>query len=317
MQLLIPVGEGSAVQLYGHGLCLPCPKAHLLESSELMNGSRHSSLGSCHIQLHHFLAGHPSYVSHIHRHRQRISCLYLSLGELQVRVSVRRIGQSVSEGEEHIHSLRIIISVSYEHAFRIYYLVPVAGEIQIRRIILQLHRERLREPSARICFSEEEIVGRAAHVLSAEIHLEYPLHLICPRHLHRRAVVQHHYHVRLHLEHLFYKYVLILGQPHMGPVISFRLEDIRQSGEYHSHITLLRCVHRFGDESPVRLFPVQSISVRIYEIMALSLRRIHEGCHLEGIDMRASATLISGRLREPAYDSYGVIAVKRQDPVVL
>ena len=177
-------------------------------------------------------------------------------------------------------------------------------------------REGLRQTSAGILFSPQDLLCRPAHCLAAEIAFNQTSDLADPRHLHGRAVIQNDDRIRVRLRHPVDQFILASGQTHMCAVISFAFKRVRQTRDDHSLVTGARSPDRLLDQRFIRLFRYGIISLRIHHI-ALVSQGIHQALHADAVDMGAPATLKPRNTRELSDHCNLFMSAQRQDLFIL
>ena len=100
--------------------------------------------------------------------------------EITVREGCVR--KAVTEGEQHVHRNLVVVSVSHEDRFAVFNCLGSAGEVLTARCIGKSQGECLRELSARIDFTEEDLGAGLSSRFSRQIALKDGVYIVDPGH---------------------------------------------------------------------------------------------------------------------------------------
>ena len=99
----------------------------------------------------------------------------------------------MAERVAHVAAERVVAAVADEDPLAVAHVPGLAGEVEVRRRVLEAHGQRLGEPPARVRRPEQQVGRGAARGLPGQPALQHRRGVRLPcRHPHRRAVGQHH-----------------------------------------------------------------------------------------------------------------------------
>ena len=221
----------------------------------------------------------------------------------------------MSEREQHIHILLVIITIAYKDSFPVFHNIAFPDVIQVGRIVGKLQRECLSQLCAWIDTSEQDIHGRTADCLSAKISFQNAFYVIYPWHFNRRTVVQYNNCIRLYLCHFFDQFILAVRHSHMRSVKAFRFKCIRKSCKDDCCLCFFRSFHCFCDQLFIDHIFCIIVALCICDICH-TCHHIHGTVYLMGIDV-AAATALESRLLCKFTDECDLVCFgKRKDAII-
>src|SRR5271154_4489931 len=134
---------------------------------------------------------------------------------LQIRIVKTAVGQTVAKREKRLGLLLVEPTIANINSFGEGGLAvnSFSRTLRIsgicRRVIFKLFSPRKRKATSRIHFSEQNICGRPASLVSWPPHLEYGLYFAEPRHGDRLTHVEDHDRIRIHRCDLLNEFVLL------------------------------------------------------------------------------------------------------------
>ena len=97
----------------------------------------------------------------------------------------RGVRQAVAERVRNRKPARLVPAVADEHAFAVAHLAVLAGEVAVRRVVLESGGKRGGQATARLVLAEQHVGERVRHLLAAEPGDEDRGHRVGPVDRHR------------------------------------------------------------------------------------------------------------------------------------
>ena len=150
----------------------------------------------------------------------------------------------MSERKRDLLVERVVAAVADEHAFAVAHVPRFAGEVQVRRVVLQAQRDRLREPARRVRGTEQQVGDRTSRGLTGQPALQHRRRVLHPvGDGDRRAVGEHDHEARVRSGQPSEQLALDGGQVDIRAVEALRLVARRQPEERDHDIGVGRHSH--------------------------------------------------------------------------
>ncbi|MNI46365.1 hypothetical protein D3C73_1008250 [compost metagenome] len=226
-QLHVVISKRALIQREDDFTRLSRLQLNLRKALQLAERADHAALHVADIELNRFFSCSTAGVLHCEGHLHRTGILNTAFGQLQIAVFEAGITETIAEREQRLDFFFVIITVADKNPFFVLHLIPFAREVEERRIVAQLLRERLSQLAAGADFTEEQVGYRTAEGLAAQVSFQHRFGLRQPRHFHRRPVAQHHNQLTLDFRHRRNQCLMAGRQRQMAAVITFRLIAVR------------------------------------------------------------------------------------------
>ena len=236
---------------------------------------------------------------------------YVSDGQIAVRES--GVAQAEAERKTDFLLRGGGIAVAHIEALAVFGGVFRAGIIPADGQIGVGHREGLRQLSAGIDLTSDDILHRRRSRLTTQAAVHEGLTAVDPGHLHRAARAQDHDDMGIDLMNLLQQVDLILGQTHVSTIKTLGLEGLRQTDIHQHTIGILRQGDGLGFQLCIG-FILTIKALGIADVLReITRKQSYSTLYTLGVDHAAACALIAGLVGEIADDSHLRILRQGQD----
>lgn len=242
--LLIITGKSALIQKKLQFPGLPRLQLHFFKCSQLSCRTFHGTVLFPHIDLHRLLSCTASRIGHGQGKPHITGSVCGFRLRMQIVDGKLCIGKSMAKREKHRNSACIVMTVADKNSlFITYFLSARKFADAVRGTVSAVHRKCLRQTAGRIYLAEQRFRQRGSALHSGIILPDQSLHLIRPRHFHRRTGDHHNDHIGIDPQQFEDQLVLSIRKFHILPVHAFQILIMILSADQQYGIVIRRFFH--------------------------------------------------------------------------